>query len=534
MIRKDNKKNFKRTNRPFLFIGFFFVIGIIIAHFISVNSCLLYGLILGVYVLCIGFINKRFFCLIFLLLCFLLGGLRYNVASFVANDNIGNLVKSQKDVEVIGHITKAPAYSKDRWGRNRCSFVFQVERLSDNGCFKTASGQIKIYSLSHFNELLQYGYAYVLEGNFKPASLSIYEKSKSYQTYLKSRHIDGFFYMNKRDAIIKLTEKKAKINILYLGSLKLREKLITKYKQLFNEPYNSLLAALVLGQRTDMNEDIFNSFISSGTVHVLAISGLHIGIIVIFFISIGKLFGLSRTQASIICIGFLVFYCFLSGARVSVVRASIMASIILGGWVVKRDSDIYNSLGLAAVLILVTNPYYLFDIGFQLSFISVLSIVYLYPKMSSWFTFLFKGNNKRITKKIIKYFLDAICVSLAASIAVAPLSLYYFKQVSTIGVITNLIMLPLLSLVLILAVIVSILSFIYMPVARIFAETLWLFLSLMIKTAQEFGNIDFAVFRFEDFNIIHIILFYVLLGFGVHIGIIYKSIKMRLLKSRIE
>ena len=534
MTTKEIKKNIKKINRPFFFMGLFLIIGITLGHFLVINIFLLYGLCAFFLILSIMFINRRFFYLFFVILCIILGSLRYGVATIVPDDNISNLVKSQKHLEIIGYVIESPTYSKDRWNRERCSFNFKVKQFKNKNNFESVSGQVKVYSLSHFNKHLEYGHAYVLEGNFKPANLVESEKSNSYKIYLKSRHIDGFFYMNKGDALIKLNAKK-RINILYLWSMNLREKLANKYGELLSEPYSGLLGALILGLRTDINKDIFDSFIFSGSVHVLAISGLHIGIIVILLIFIGKIFGLNRSQASVICIGFLIFYCFLSGARVSVVRASIMASVILGGWLIKRDSDIYNSLGLAAFLILIVNPYYLFDIGFQLSFISVLSIVYLYPKMNSWSLFLLQHNdNKKTQYKIMKYFLDAIFVSLAASIAVAPLSLYYFKQVSTMGMLTNLIMLPLLSLVLMLAVVVSLMSFISMPIAKIFAETLWLFLTLMIKAAQGFGGFSFSVIKFDTFKISHIIYFYLLLGFGIHINILFKKIKTKLLKSTIE
>lgn len=523
MIEKTNK-NLKKINRPFFFIGLFLVIGIAIGCYLSVNILLLYVICLVFLILSILFINTRFFYLLFVILCILVGILRYDAADIVADDNIANLIKSQKDIKVIGYVIEVPVFSKDRYGRERCGFNFRVTHIINDHCLEVASGLVKVSSFSRFSKNFEYGYTYALEGDFKAVSSLEGARLEGYKIYLKNRYIDGLFYNNKTDAAIKLNIK-PKRNILYLWSMNLRAKLMNKYKQLLDEPYSGLLGALILGERAEIDRDFF---ISSGSVHVLAISGLHVGIIVLFLIFIGKIFGLNRNQASIICIGFLLFYCFLSGARVSVVRASIMAGIILGGWVIKRDSDIYNSLGLAAFLILMFNPYYLFDIGFQLSFISVLSIVYLFPKLTNRVPPLLK------TTKFTKYFVDGLCVSLAASIAVAPLSLYYFQQVSTVGVFTNLIMLPLLSLVLMLGVIVSLLSFISMPIAKIFAETLWLFLSFMMKTAQGFGNLPFSVIKFADFKVSYVLWCYLLLISMAHIDILSKRIKNRTLKTSIE
>ncbi len=526
-MTEETKKNLKKINRPFFFIGLFLVIGIAIGCYLSVNILLLYLICLVFLILSILFINRRFFYLLFVILCILVGILRYDAADIVADDNIANLIKSQKDIKIIGYVIEVPVFSRDRYGRERCSFNFRVTHIINDHCLEVSSGLVKVSSFNRFSKNFEYGYAYALEGDFKAVSSLEGARLEGYKIYLKNRYINGLFYNNKTDAAIKLNIK-PKRNILYLWSMNLRAKLMNKYKQLLDEPYNGLLGALILGERAEIDENIFNFFISSGSVHVLAISGLHVGIIVLFLIFIGKIFGLNRNQASIICIGFLLFYCFLSGARVSVVRASIMAGIILGGWVIKRDSDIYNSLGLAAFLILMFNPYYLFDIGFQLSFISVLSIVYLFPKLINRVPPLFK------TTKFTKYFVDGLCVSLAASIAVAPLSLYYFEKVSTVGVFTNLIMLPLLSLVLMLGVIVSLLSFISMPIAKIFAETLWLFLSFMMKTAQGFGNLPFSIIEFTNFRLSYVLGSYLLLISMAHIDILSKRIKDRLLNSSIE
>ena len=521
---KETKKDLKKINRPFFFIGLFLIIGIAAGCYLSVNILLLYVLCSAFLVLSVLFINTRFFYLFFVILCIVMGILRYGAADIVADDNIANLIKSQKDIKIIGYIIKAPVFSKDRYGRERCGFNFKITHIINDHCLKIASGLVKVNSFSRLSKDFEYGYAYALEGDFKAVSSLEGARLEGYKIYLKNRYINGLFYNNKTDAAIKL-DIKPKRNILYLWSMNLRAKLLDKYRQLLDEPYSGLLGALILGERAEIDKDFF---ISSGSVHVLAISGLHVGIIVLFLIFIGKIFGLNRTQASIICIGFLIFYCFLSGARVSVVRASIMAGIILGGWLIKRDSDIYNSLGLAAFLILMFNPYYLFDIGFQLSFISVLSIVYLFPKLNNLVPPLLKTN------KFTKYFLDGLCVSLAASIAVAPLSLYYFQRVSTVGIFTNLIMLPLLSLVMILGVIVSLLSFISMPIAKIFAETLWLFLSFMMKTAQGFGNLPFSEIEFTNFKASYVLGCYLLLISIAHIDILSKRIKDKVLNSSIE
>jgi len=198
--------------------------------------------------------------------------------------------------------------------------------------------------------------------------------------------------------------------------------------------------ALFLGERQNLSKDIYNDFQKSGTVHVLAISGLHIGILLLFLNFIFKpVKRKSNILFLLITIGILWFYAFITGFSPSVLRAVIMFSFLQLGLHLNRKTNIYNSLFAAAFVMILINPNVIYEIGFQMSFAAVLAIVSFYPIFSSWVN---------IRNKYLKWFADLFWVSISAQLGVLPISLYYFHQFPVYFFIANLLIIPLLFLIL--------------------------------------------------------------------------------------
>ena len=136
---------------------------------------------------------------------------------------------------------------------------------------------------------------------------------------------------------------------------------------------------MILGDRSKIPSGLRSLFIQTGTMHILAISGLHIGIVAFILDLLLKALRIRRRLRFSAIILLLVFYCLLTGARPSVIRATIMAIVLLAGFLLRRENQISHSLALAGLIILIANPRQLFNLGFQLSFLSVISIVYFSP-----------------------------------------------------------------------------------------------------------------------------------------------------------
>lgn len=203
----------------------------------------------------------------------------------------------------------------------------------------------------------------------------------------------------------------------------------------------SVLSAMVLGERKSLSPLIAYAMMQSGTVHILVVSGFNVSIVAFVLFLLLKLMHLPRRIRLLLTIGFLIVYCFLTGASAPVVRATVMAIVFLLGFLLKREPDIYNSLALAWLSILAVNPRQLFEAGFQLSFASVLAIVYLYPKLKAQFPL------QLLKIKFLRCVLEAGLVSFCAWIGTLGLVAYHFRTFSPVTVLANLFIVPLATLI---------------------------------------------------------------------------------------
>ena len=258
----------------------------------------------------------------------------------------------------------------------------------------------------------------------------------NYRNFLKHHGI--YHQINLKNAGYKILPNGHK-NWLYRIS-KFKTQIKNRLKKHLSPKTFGLETALLLGERQALSPDIYQNFQATGTVHILAISGLHIGILLLFLNFLFKPVKRYSTVLFLITtIGILWFYALLTGFSPSVLRAVIMFSFLQIGMQSKRQTNVYNSLFLAALVMLLINPEYLYQVGFQMSFAAVLAIVSFYPVFEKYFP---------VQQRILKYFTDLLWVSLSAQLGVLPLSLYYFHQFPTYFLLANSLSIPLLFLIL--------------------------------------------------------------------------------------
>jgi len=229
---------------------------------------------------------------------------------------------------------------------------------------------------------------------------------------------------------------------------KLREQIIGKLKmQDFSKDELSVIQALLLGQRQELSQEIQQNYAAAGVIHILAVSGLHVGIILILLSGALKFmdrwkFG-KPIKTSLLLIS-LWGFALIAGLSPSVVRAVSMFSFVAIGMQLNRRTSILNTLFASLLILLLINPIYLFQVGFQLSYSAVFAIVVFQPSIMK----LLKTENK-----ILRYLWKIVSVTLAAQIGVLPLSLYYFHQFPGLFLISNILILPFMGLVLAVGII---------------------------------------------------------------------------------
>lgn len=259
-----------------------------------------------------------------------------------------------------------------------------------------------------------------------------------YVQYMKIKGFTGSAYIPESDWQKTGCQSRA----ISPQSQRLRVKALTMYRSLIdNKDACAFISALTLGYRGDLSDDIQEAFRASGTAHVLAVSGLHVGIIYVMislmFSFLGKTGWRLILRQSLLILT-LWIYVFLAGGSASVMRAAIMLSFFCLGNMINQRGFTYNTLAATAFFILLFNPFSLFDISFQMSFGAVAAILYFQPKLDT----LYKPKGQ-----IKKYVWDLFTVSTAAQLGVFPLVLYYFGTFPTWFFVTNLLVVPLIGII---------------------------------------------------------------------------------------
>ncbi len=283
------------------------------------------------------------------------------------------------------------------------------------------------------NSLL-FGDQLMIQAEFAAPEKPLNPEAFDYATYLKRQGIgatsyvsSGSWHISEHSDGFSIRREADKWRNYLLGIFK-------KFKIQGDE--FAVLAALTLGYTDDLQPDIRAGYSATGTVHILSVSGMHVAVVYIVLMFLLKFLDKSlktKILKTIIVISFLWGYAFLSGMSAAVIRAAVMFSFVAFAFCLERKSQIYNTLFMSAFAMLVVNPNFLYDVGFQLSYAAVLSIIYFQPIVDK----LYKPTNK-----LTKFTWGMISVSVAAQLGTTPFTLYYFQQFPNYFLITNLIAIP--------------------------------------------------------------------------------------------
>ncbi|QNL49157.1 ComEC family competence protein [Olivibacter sp. SDN3] len=321
----------------------------------------------------------------------------------------------QSSTYLVGTIASEP---KVRSGMT--TFQFSVSGLSDAaGKWLPADGKLLLRVNSSVKSLnLFYGDQLLIQSNIQvvPAALNPHEFN--YGAYLQERNIWHQSYLQAYQ--IKKTGL-SKGNKLIKYALNRRKEMLTKFGQYINDDDAlAIVSTLVLGYRADLDKELVKTFSSTGTIHVLAVSGMHVGIVFACF-SFGLKWMEGKKKLKLIRLLLLLLfvwtYALITGFSASVLRAAFMISFVIIGNTFSRQRNVYNNIAASAFFLLLYNPKYIAEIGFQLSYLAVLGIVWLMPKLMALFTH---------TQVVLRWLYNYLSLSCAAQLATFPLVLYYF------------------------------------------------------------------------------------------------------------
>ena len=324
---------------------------------------------------------------------------------------------------------------------NTYKAIARVRAVKNQGSWKQTGGRCLIYFRKDDNSVkLIPGDRVVFISGFSEIPFNGNPYEFNYKKYMHRHRVFKQIFL-ETESWEKIGENKG--SPLLLAGVKMQNHLFQKYREYgMKDDVLEVAGALTLGLREKLGDEIKQSYRVSGAVHILAISGLHVGILyVVLFYSLSFLkktrYGKIVMVLVILCA--LWFFALLTGLSPSVLRASTMFSFVLIGQSLRRHSNVYNSLAISAFILLFINPSLIYNVGFQLSYCAVLGIVILQPRLH---------NLMRSRFWLVDKISGLVAVSIAAQLATFPLSLYYFHQFPVYFWLTNIIVIPLTTLIL--------------------------------------------------------------------------------------
>lgn len=376
---------------------------------------------------------------------------------------------------------------------------------------KTAGKFLIYFKKDSASENLKYGDQVIVNKLLSPIRNSGNPAGFDYKQYCAFRQIYHQAYLKENEWVL-LAPKNRNIFRAFIFST--REKVVSILQKYLGENDESAIAkALLIGYKVDLDKDLVQAYSNAGVVHIIAISGLHIGIIYAILLWVFSALPLTKKSRPLRL--FLIIIClwgfaFLTGAAPSVIRAAIMFSFIIAGNALNKKSSVYNSLAASAFFILCVNPYELWNVGFQLSYLAVLGIVIAQKSVCNWFYF----KNKWLQK-----LWQLAAVSLSAQLFTFPLCLYYFHQLPLLFLLANLLAIPLASLILcgcLILIIISPITFVAFYFAKLLYATIW-FLNHCVLF---FDSIPFSLWKNVSVSVIDTFLLYLIV-----LAFIYSFLK---------
>jgi competence protein ComEC len=413
-------------------------------------------------------------------------------------------------MKVIGTII-SDVQKRDASNGPKTTFTLGIAEVQAKWGWQTRTGKVLVNIYRDVD--VAYGDRILLEGRLHyPFNFSS-DRNFSYRDYLSRRDIQFILSVKKAAEVVVLATGKG--NPVKAASLRFRQKLNTILYSHLSRNEAGIMSAILLGDRSAIPRPVRTLFVHTGTAHILAISGLHVGIVAALFLMCAKILPIGRRAQLTVVIILIIGYAFLTGGRPSVVRAAVMTVVFLGSFIVEREFDIFNTLCLAAVVILLANPFNLYDVGFQLSFTCVGAIIYADVKMR-YMGWRQTRNGDAVPKdsrwdRLLSCIKQSFFISLTVWASVAGLIAYYFGIVTPVTVLANLIVVPFISVIVALGFGLITSGVVLPSCAGMFAVCLKAALNLMAGLIYLCDQVPYAHIYIRGTCFWHVMAYYVAL-----------------------
>ena len=439
--------------RPILFILFFLCAGIILR--ISFDFIFVYalGLSLGLVFCVFIFIKTRYIPIFIACLFMIIGMIR-------AGQSLESYINEPVQADIIGVVQDT---GRTRGGNNWA--IVKVDNI-----------KIMAYTKDYQVKPI-IGHIIYITGELQPLALPINPSDYNQFKHLRPMKVDSVIWADS----VSIGERQSSI---IFNLRKFRDRLSDVYDKLFPPREAGVIRSMVLGDRSDLDEDLMNIYRAAGIFHILSISGLHIGVLMFALNSCLKLF-LNEKHAGLITLIIMIAYTLMTGAATPTVRAVSMGTVLLVGRFLFREYDLLASISFVCIALLLFEPLYLYGVGFQLSFGSVFAIAILTKPIEHFLIkirFPFRGKIREV-----------LAFSLAVTSVNYIILSYHFFEIPIYSIIGNIVVIPTASILIVFAKLVGLIGLVFMPLAQLLSGIVFFILILYETSSRIFSSLPFAM-----------------------------------------
>ncbi|MBI3999399.1 MAG: ComEC/Rec2 family competence protein, partial [Candidatus Omnitrophica bacterium] len=419
-------------------------------------------------------VRKRFFAFLSILV-FLVFGILFGINDRMVSERHISNVGFDGPLSLEGMVATAPE-TLIKGKKKTVSFVLKAHHFFRDGSYYETEGKVQVF-LHNPQTSIHFGDWIRLRGRLESPRKSRNFHSFDYGEYLARNGITKIFRGIGRFSVTR--QVKGRGSRIFSSINDFRMFLKERLASLFPAPHHELASALILGFRKNIPQEIQDAFIKTGTAHLLAISGLNISLVAgLFYFSL-SFFQIPRACNLFLAIAFVVFYTVLAGANIPVLRAGIMGVVMLLGFLLGEERNLKSAFFFAFFVLLAMNPSALFSASFQLSFIAMASLIFLLPDLEKAVksttseegieSFLI-SNHPFMPRKIWALLLrstgQTFLASLAATIGMFPILIWYFNLFSLIGFLANVIAIPVCTIGIASTLILLLVDLVFSPLAH--------------------------------------------------------------------
>ena len=429
-----------------------------------------------------------------------------------------------KNIEEITAVATIVGNPKEK--EYKTTYKIKVESVNGNREYKNTYLQLEIKKAND-GITYKYGQKLLIAGTFKEADGKRNNSGFDYKEYLKINKMHGIITA-KQESIKVLKEKN--LNIILININRCNNKIKENANKLFDKNEANLLSGILIGDKEGIEKEVQENFRDSNLSHMLAVSGAHVSYVILGITYVLKKVKVNKLWSNMITIVTLCCFIFLTGASPSVIRACIMAIYIIIGHMMHRKTKLISSVSLSLLIILILNPYKLFDIGLQLSYGGTIGIILFSGVLAkkAKLNNLLEGFVNKLKYRVKQ--LIVVCVS--ANLIIFPIIAAHYSTMCLTFIISNICAGPILGVIIILGFITIFVSFISIHIAKPFALILNIFIQILMYITKICSSLPFSKIYIKTPSLSQIIIYYMILIFMYYICKIRKK-KRRLIHRKL-